>query len=29
MREAIIAYVQQDGSGLSELAKVAVRKLGQ
>jgi len=27
MREAIIAYTQQDGSGLSELARVAVGKL--
>jgi len=27
MREAIIAYMRQDGSGLSELARVAVGKL--
>ncbi|MGZ8136155.1 MAG: formate dehydrogenase subunit delta [Methylococcaceae bacterium] len=29
MREAIIAYCQQDGSGLSSLAKAAIVKLGQ
>jgi formate dehydrogenase subunit delta len=27
MREAIIAYAKQDGSGLSELAKTAVGRL--